>query len=59
MKNNFGLININNVTFDIKTGDIKYNEQKIIEILNNSKDDIVVFQDMPLTGLFSYDLFSL
>lgn len=57
MKNNFGLININNVTFDIKTGDIKYNEQKIIEILNNSKDDIVVFQDMPLTGLFSYDLF--
>lgn len=57
MKNNFGLINLNNVTFDIKTGDIKYNEQKIIEILNNSKDDIVIFQDMPLTGIFSYDLF--
>ncbi|MGI6782129.1 MAG: NAD(+) synthase [Acholeplasmataceae bacterium] len=41
----------------IKVGNLKYNADQIIKVLNNSKADVLLFPELNLTSLYCGDLF--
>ncbi len=52
------ILNIGVATPPIKVGNLNFNADEIIKVLDNSKADLVLFPELNLTSLYCGDLFT-
>jgi NAD+ synthase (glutamine-hydrolysing) len=53
----YGLMKVSAATPKIVVGDIKHNQNEILNILNQTKASVIVFPELTITGYTSSDLF--